>query len=167
MGSLLGFLLQFGETGTARHPYRRSIAALLAGSGLLFGAVSTASAQEKIHTLSLTGASLGIIESDGTLADLRLTVNPGSDQVSSTHVWAVLGGAELRQRTNNGYWVPWSGNVDDLIDNRFAVDGGTIEFKVVDGSIAADNQGITIVIGYKAGSVLKHGALGIIPKGGS
>ena len=167
MGSLLGFLLQFGGTGTARHPYRRSVAALLACVGLLLGAVSTATAQEKVHTLSVTGASLGIVESDGNLSDLRLTVNAGADQVTSTHVWAILGAAELRQRTNNGYWIPWSGNVEDLIDNRFAVDGDTIEFKIVDGSIAADNQGITIVIGYRSGGALKYGSLGIIPKGGS
>jgi hypothetical protein len=116
-----------------------------------------------------TGASLGTLQSDGELDDLRMTVNPGSDAVVSTHVWAVIGGSELRQRTANGYWVPWSGATADLIDNGFETKNGVIEFKLVDGSIAADNQGITFVIGYRAGGALKYGTLGVVPNigGGS
>lgn len=106
------------------------------------------------------------MESDGQLDDLRLTVDVGGDTVTATHVWAIVGSAELRQRTRNGYWVPWSGDVADLIDNGFETQNGKIEYKVIDGSIAADNQGITVIVGYRAGETLKHGALGIVPKAG-
>jgi hypothetical protein len=134
-----------------------------------FGLVisTAASAQDTPHILSSAGESLGVLESGGALDDLRLTVNTSGDAVVSTHVWAVIGGSELRQRTANGYWVPWSGDTDDLIDNGFETQNGLIEFKLVDGSIAADNQGITFVIGYRAGGALKHGALGVVPKTGS
>ena len=126
-----------------------------------------AAAQDTVHTLSHSGSTLGSIQSAGTLDDLRIVVDVGGDTVVSTHVWAVIGGAEYRQRTNNGYWVPWSGDLTDLVDNRFPVNDGKIVFKIVDGSIAADNQGITFVVGYRAGEVLKFGALGVVPKSGS
>ncbi|GEM_PF-2533021 len=139
----------------------------MAAAGLVFllpaaGAV----AQDGPHVLSVEGVSLGTMESDGQLDDLSLTVDVGGDTVTATHVWAIVGSAELRQRTANGYWVPWSGDVADLIDNGFETQNGKIEYKVIDGSIAADNQGITVIVGYRVGETLKHGALGIVPKAG-
>ncbi len=125
-----------------------------------------AMAQDGPHVLSVDGATLGTIESDGQLDDLRVTVDVAGDTVTATHVWAIIGSAELRQRTTNGYWVPWSGDVADLIDNGFETQNGKIECKVIDGSIAADNQGITVIVGYRTGETLKSGALGIVPKAG-
>ena len=140
-------------------------------AALVFGVgfSGMASAQDGPHVLTATGGSLGTLESGGELDDLRLTVSTGGDAVAATHVWAVIGGSELRQRTANGYWIPWGGDTADLIDNGFEAKDGVIEFKLVDGSIAADNQGITFVIGYRTGGALKHGALGVVPKigGGS
>jgi hypothetical protein len=138
-------------------------AAIVMGLGLS----GTALAQDGPHVLTAAGGSLGTFESGGELDDLRLSVNSGGDAVVSTHVWAVIGGSELRQRTANGYWVPWSGDTADLIDNGFETKNGVIEFKLVDGSIAADNQGITFVVGYRAGGALKYGALGVVPNTGS
>ena len=148
---------------------RRGMPSFAAAIMFGFFLAGTALAQGSPHTLVATGASLGTLQSDGELDDLRMTVNPGSDAVVSTHVWAVIGGSELRQRTANGYWVPWSGATADLIDNGFETKNGVIEFKLVDGSIAADNQGITFVIGYRAGGTLKYGTLGVVPNigGGS
>ena len=148
---------------------RRGMPSFAAAIMFGFFLAGTALAQGSPHTLVATGASLGTLQSDGELDDLRLTVNPGGDAVVATHVWAVIGGSELRQRTANGYWVPWSGATADLIDNGFEIKNGVIEFKLVDGSIAADNQGITFVIGYRAGGALKYGTLGVVPNigGGS
>ena len=138
-------------------------AAVMFGSCLL----GTAFAEGGPYILATTGASLGTLQSDGEVGDLRLIVTAGGDTVVSTHVWAVIGGSELRQRTANGYWVPWSGDTADLIDSGFETKNGVIEFKLVDGSIAADNQGITFVIGYRAGGALKYGTLGVVPNIGS
>ena len=148
---------------------RRGMPSFAAAIMFGFFLAGTALAQGSPHTLVATGASLGTLQSDGELDDLRMTVNPGGDTVVATHVWAVIGGSELRQRTANGYWVPWSGATADLIDNGFETKNGVIEFKLVDGSIAADNQGITFVIGYRAGGTLKYGTLGVVPNigGGS
>ena len=138
-------------------------AAIIFGLGL-FG---TAFAEDGPYTLAIMGASLGTLQSDGEVGDLRVTVTAGGDAVVSTHVWAVIGGSELRQRTANGYWIPWSGDTADLIDNGFETRNGVIEFKLVNGSIASDNQGITFVIGYRAEGGLKYGTLGVVPNIGS
>ena len=160
---MLSFLV--ARMGALRLCVSSAAAAIMFGLCLLGPAL----AQGGPHTLASTGASLGTLQSDGEVGDLRLIVTAGGDVVVSTHVWAVIGGSELRQRTANGSWVPWSGATADLIDNGFEAKDGVIEFKLVDGSIAADNQGITFVIGYRAGGALKYGALGVVPNigGGS
>jgi len=142
--------------------WRGMMGAFLVSMTLIGGAA----AQDGPHVLSADGGTLGMIESGGHLNDLRVTVDVGGDAVASTHVWAIIGSAELRQRTANGYWIPWSGDVADLIDNGFETQNGAIEYKLIDGSIAADNQGITIIVGYRADGTLKYGALGIVPKTG-
>lgn len=137
---------------------------MVAGIAALVAVQNVAMGQDGPHVLSESGGSLGTMESGGQLDDLRVKVASGSDDVGATHVWAVIGGAALRQRTVNGYWVPWSGDPADLVDNGFKAQDGVIDFKVVDGSIAADNQGITFVIGYRVGETLKYGALAVVPK---
>ncbi len=116
------------------------------------------------HSLSETGASLGTLTTDGQVGDLRLTVALGGDSPESTHVWAILGGAERRQRTRDGYWVPWDGNLETLADNGFAASEGQLEFKLLNEDIAADNHGITLAVGYRAGGVLKYGLFGLLPQ---
>ncbi|NQV78943.1 MAG: hypothetical protein HQ495_00220 [Alphaproteobacteria bacterium] len=165
MGSLFGLPL-LGWIGTTIHSNRGPLAGLAIATMLFAGTTGMAVAQDVPHVLTGSGAALGTMQSDGTLDDLRLTVTVGGDTVESTHVWAIVGGSELRQRTNNGYWVPWTGEQADLIDNQFAIENGQVVFKLVDGSIAADNQGITFVIGYRSDGVLKYGTLGVLPKSG-
>jgi len=164
--SLLGFPGQFVFAAALHHPYVRRLGGIAAAL-LIWTTAHAAAALDGVHVLTDRGAALGTVTSGGTLNDLRITVDTGGDSVDSTHVWAVIGSSELRQRTNNGYWVPWNGDLADLVDNRFAADGDTIVFKVIDGSIAEDNQGITIVVGYKTNGTLKYGALGVLPGGGS
>ncbi|MDA1059560.1 MAG: hypothetical protein O3C65_12820 [Proteobacteria bacterium] len=165
MGSLFGLPHQ-AWIKTARRSYLDSLARLIAAIWLVGCVTGAAAAQDGPHVLTGSGAALGTMQSGGTLDDLRLIVSIGGDAVESTYVWAIIGGSELRQRTNNGYWVPWTGDQADLIDNQFAIEGGQIVFKLVDGSIAADNQGITFVVGYRSGGVLKYGTLGVLPKSG-
>ena len=116
------------------------------------------------HSLSETGAALGSLATDGSAGDLRLTVALGGDSPESTHVWAILGGAERRQRTRDGYWVPWDGDLDSLAENGFEADGGLIEFKLLDEDFAAENHGITLAVGYRAAGVLKYGLFGLLPQ---
>ena len=124
-------------------------------------------AAEGPFRLSEAGTELGTRTTTGDLSDLRFSVLVDGDAVSSTHVWAIVGGTQLRQRTNEGYWIPWNGRVDSLIDNRFPVVDGRIDFKVFDGPLGSENQGIAFLIGYRVGTVLKYGILGVSPAGGT
>ena len=87
------------------------------------------------------------------------------DQPIATHVYASVAAAELRQRTNLGDWVPWGGDRDSLIDNGFAVEDDRIVYKILDQDIGVDNQGVTIVVGYRTASGFKFGVFGVIPDG--
>lgn len=133
--------------------------------GLLMPAAGTANAQNQPVELSARGVSLGILETDGQVQDLRFTVSVGDDVVDSVHVWTLIGGAERRQRTVNGYWVPWDGNPETLSDNHFPVKNGHIEYKILDGNIGDDNHGVTLVIAYKTSGIIKLGYFGLLPQG--
>ena len=128
-------------------------------------ASAAASAQE-LHRLTEKGATLGIYYIDNKVDDLRLKINLGGDIPVSTHVYAKIGGSELRQRTNEGYWIPWNGNMAALIDNKFPTNGQEIEYKILDQDLGSDNQGITIVIGYRTPATFKFGNLALLPKQG-
>ena len=145
----------------------RVVGALCAVVGYVGGLAFAmpALADETVQRLTETGAMLGTLFTDGEVDDLRFTVALDGDRPISTHVWAVIGGAHLRQRTNEGYWIPWTGRVEELIDNHFPVEDDRVVFKVVDEDIGADNQGVTISIGYRIEGVLKYGYFGLLPKG--
>lgn len=145
-------------------PARRALitAALwLVGVGLAL----PVTADEAVHRLTEAGARLGTLFTDGKIDNLRLTVALDGDVPEATHVWAVVGGSQLRQRTNEGYWIDWNGTIEGLIDNRFPVENDTVVFKVMDENIGVDNMGVTISIGYRAGGVLKYGLFGLLPEG--
>ncbi len=133
--------------------------------GLLLFAAGRAGAQNQPVELSARGVSLGVQYTDGSVQDLRFTVLVGDDVVDSAHVWALIGGSERRQRTENGFWAPWDGAPETLIDNHFPVKDGQIFYKILDEDIGDDNHGVTLVIGYKTGGVLKLGYFGLLPNG--
>ncbi len=147
-----------------RQPARYALIAAalwLAGAGI----ASPITADEGVHRLTEAGAELGILYTGGAVDDLRFTVVLDGDTPESTHVWAIVGGYSFRQRTNDGYWIEWNGQLDDLVDSRFPVDNDTVVFKVIDEDIGIDNLGVTILIGYRAGGLLKYGLFGLLPKG--
>ncbi len=114
--------------------------------------------------LTLKGVRLGVLETDGKIADLRLTVDLAGDTPEKTHVWAIIGSSVRRQRTNEGYWIPWDGNPETLIDNHLTAVNGLLVFKIVDEDISAENYGITINVGYRTPEGLKFGMYGLVPK---
>lgn len=118
-----------------------------------------------VHRLTEDGAELGTLFTDGKVDDLRFTVALDGDVPESTHVWAIVGGPQYRQRTNDGYWIGWSGRLEDLVDSHFPIDNDTVVFKVMDEDIGVDNLGVMILIGYRADGLLKYGFFGLLPKG--
>jgi len=127
-------------------------------------AAAGAFADDRPHVLSESGTDLGTMTTAGAVADLRFTVDLRGDRPSATHVWATVGSNDRRVRTNEGYWLPWNGNTDTLVDNRFPVIDGKVVFKVMDEDIGADNHGVSISIGYRVGDKLKYGVFAILPK---
>ena len=125
---------------------------------------TAAPADETAHVLTEEGTRLGILYTSGKVDDLRFTVDLNGDQPAATYVWATVGSNNRRVRTNEGYWLPWTGDTADLIDNRFPAKDGKVTFKVLDEDIGGDNHGVTIRIGYKVGDTLKYGIFGILPK---
>jgi len=130
--------------------------------------LASPTAAETIAVAALTpqGVTLGTMTTDGDISDLRFSVDLAGDTPEASYVWAIVGGAHSLQRTNDGYWVPWNGDIVQLIDNRFRAVDGRLTFKVLDQTIGADNQGITLGIGYRAGGALKFGIFGILPENG-
>ncbi len=136
-------------------------------AGVVFGLISPAVAETiSVDALTPEGAQLGTQTTDGDIDDLRFAVDLGGDTPEASHVWAIVGGARTVQRTNDGFWVPWNGDTDSLIDNQFSAANGQLTFKVLDEDIGSENQGITLGIGYRTGGVLKYGIYGILPASG-
>jgi len=157
-------LSSFPRQGNAAAKARGLGLALLLAAAL---GLAPARAADAPVTLSERGESLGAVVSSGPSGDLRLRVALGGDTPQATYVWALIGGAHLRQRTNDGFWIDWSGRTEDLIDNRFPVENGIVTFKLVDEHLGGDNQGISLWVGYRVGDAIKRGFLGILPGGGS
>lgn len=163
---------QKGAMGLSSCP-RQGKAAVLARTLVLVLAVALgraaapAQAADGPFQLSVNGTSLGSTVSAGPSGDLRVRVDLAGDVPTATHVWAVIGGAHLRQRTEDGFWIDWSGRPEDLIDNRFPVESGHVTFKLLDEHLGGDNQGISLWVGYRANGELKRGYLGITPGSGS
>lgn len=124
-------------------------------------------AAEAEYTLSEKGTRLGILYTSGKVDDLRFIVDLGGDQPTATYVWALVGSNDRRVRTNEGYWLPWNGRRESLIDNHFPAEDGKVTFKVLDQDIGKDNHGVTIRIGYRVGETLKFGIFVIVPKKGA
>ncbi|MFQ5953619.1 MAG: hypothetical protein ACE5JZ_00975 [Kiloniellales bacterium] len=130
------------------------------------GAVPAPPGQAQEYRLSEAGAVLGASFTDGKIDDLRLVVVLDGDQAIASYVYAQIAAASFRQRTNEGYWIPWDGDRDSLIDNRFPVEDDRIVFKILDEDIGVDNQGVSIVIAYRTATAFKFGVFGVIPESG-
>lgn len=143
---------------------------LFGAAGVLLAAWASAlpaAADGAVHRLDPKGTMLGVLVTDGRLADLRFTVDLGGDVPLATHVWAVVGSSERRQRTNEGYWISWNGDTESLIDNHFPVVDGKVVFKVLKEDIGPDNHGVTVSTGYRTPEGLKYGYYGLVPKAGA
>ena len=137
--------------------------ALVSVLAAAFAVYSTSAAE--LYNLSKSGTDLGSLVTSGPVDDLRFKVSYAGESPKATYVYARIGGAELRQRTNLGYWVPWNGDLAELIDNGFPISGGRIEYKVLDQNLGRDNRGMTIVIAYRTEKEFKFGSFSIIPSG--
>ena len=132
---------------------------------LVIGMIAMLSVHAPSHaeTLSESGTVLADQLVDFSTADITRTIELGGDTPSSTYVMAHTTGGKHLQRTNLGYWIPWNGKVDELIDNKFQASGGTITYKIVSQDITDFMFPINFVLAYRVGSVLKFGVFQVSP----
>lgn len=133
------------------------LAAALACAALIPGWDAAAS-----DRLTTDGAVLRAPLNPAAARPLNLTVQLHGDAPTATHVFARFANNQPRQRTNEGFWIPWSGNPADLIDNRFKPAGDTLTFKITDEDLEGAFLPVTFFVAYRVGGVMKSGSIAVV-----
>lgn len=108
--------------------------------------------------LTEKGARLDPIGVDPASVTVERSVALTGDAPVSTHVTALTGAGKRLQRTNEGYWIPWTGRLDELVDNGFASSGDRLRFKVLkDEDMRGELFPVRVMIGYKTADSFKFG----------
>ena len=124
-----------------------------------------AAAAEK---LTVAGAALAdVTVNPATVATTGISrkIDLAGDAPTATHVTAHLPDGRHLQRSNLGYWLPWDGDVDSLIDNRLPLNGdGTVTFKVLKEDLSDKMFPIAVTLAYTVGEQVKFGVFQILPQ---
>jgi hypothetical protein len=116
-------------------------------------------------TLSDKGVRLTAVSVSPGAQDIRRSVDLGGDQPIASYVTARSPAGAMLMRTRQGYWLPWSGRSEELIDTGVTATGGTLEFKILKEELAAAHLPITVSIGYRtAAGLSKFGTFDITAK---
>ncbi|MGQ0676342.1 MAG: hypothetical protein ACT4N4_09720 [Rhodospirillales bacterium] len=107
--------------------------------------------------LSAAGARLAHVVMQPGVPDLRRAIDLNGDQPIATYVTARTVGGALMMRTRHGYWLPWSGREDDLVDNGFTASGGMLEFKLLKESLPSVSLPVTVTVAYRTAAGVKFG----------
>ena len=95
---------------------------------------------------------------DSNRASLNIQVNVGGDVPLETHITAHTPAGNVLQRTNLGYWVPWSGKLGDLVNTFSPKSGSKINFKIFkDDDLSQELFPIKIMVAYRTRTELKFG----------
>ena len=118
---------------------------------------STSMALEKLELVTW-GSVLPNITIDANRASLSIQVDVGDDVPLETHITAHTPAGNVMQRTNLGYWVPWSGKLVDLVNNFSPMRRNKINFKIIkDDNLSQELFPIKIMVAYRTASELKFG----------
>ena len=108
--------------------------------------------------LTEVGARLSAVGVDTSRATVSREVAIGSDTVTASFVTAHTAGGKSLRRDHLGFWQPWDGRLSGMIDNRFPVVNGRINFKILkDEDMSGELFPITVTIAYHTQSALKFG----------
>ena len=117
-------------------------------------------------SLSEQGERLPQIEVDGSSVTLQFEISLGGDRPTANYVTARTGDGDALQRTNLGYWVPWDGRLDSLIDNHAPVEGGVMTVKAFkDEDLSGELFPIRLTIAYETAYVFKFGVVELVQPG--
>ena len=118
---------------------------------------NTSMALEKLELVTW-GSVLPNITIDANRASLSIQVDVGDDIPLETHITAHTPAGNVMQRTNLGYWVPWSGKLVDLVNNFSPMLRNKINFKIFkDDNLSKELFPIKIMVAYRTASELKFG----------
>ena len=118
---------------------------------------STSMALEKLELVTW-GSVLPNITIDANRASLSIQIDVGDDVPLETHITAHTPAGNVMQRTNLGYWVPWSGKLVDLVNNFSPIRHNKINFKIFkDDNLSQELFPIKIMVAYRTASELKFG----------
>ena len=134
---------------------------LAAGVGAVVVAWASGAAAE---SLTVSGASLESVAVAPATANVARTVALNGDAPTATYVTAHMPDGRALQRTNLGYWQPWDGKLDSLVDNGFRAAGGNLTFKILKEDISGRFFPITVTLAYRAGEQVKFGVFQIMPE---
>ena len=125
---------------------------------LLSLSATTISAASENLELVTWGSVLPNAMIDTNRASLNVQVEIGGDIPLKTHITAHTPAGNMLQRTNLGYWVPWSGKLDDLMDTFSPKSSNAINFKIFkDDDLSEELFPIKIMVAYRTATELKFG----------
>ena len=134
---------------------------LLAAVGAVVVAWAGAAAAE---SLTIAGAALESVAVAPASANISRTIALNGDVPTATYVTAHMPDGRALQRTNLGYWQPWDGKLDSLVDNGFRAAGGDLTFKILKEDISGRFFPITVTLAYRVGEQVKFGVFQIMPE---
>lgn len=135
---------------------------LVAGVGAIVAAWATGAAA--VESLTISGTALESVEVAPASANVSRTVALNGDAPTASYVMAHMPDGRTLQRTNLGYWQPWDGKLDSLLDNGFRAAGGNLTFKVLKEDISGRFFPITVTLAYRTGEQVKFGVFQIMPE---
>ena len=124
---------------------------------IFLGVNNTSMALEKLELVTW-GSVLPNMTIDANRASLSIQVDVGDDVPLETHITAHTPAGNVLQRTNLGYWVPWSGKLVDLVNNFSPMRGNKVNFKIFkDDDLSQELFPIKVMVAYRTASELKFG----------
>ena len=124
---------------------------------LSISATTIVAASENLELVTW-GSILPNATIDAHRASLNIQVEIGDDVPLKTHITAHTPAGNILQRTNLGYWVPWSGKLNDLVDTFSPKTNKAINFKIFkDDDLTEELFPIKIMVAYRTATELKFG----------
>ena len=124
---------------------------------LSISATTISAASENLELVTW-GSILPNATIDAHRASLNIQVEIGDDVPLKTHITAHTPAGNILQRTNLGYWVPWSGKLNDLVDTFSPKTNKAINFKIFkDDDLSEELFPIKIMVAYRTATELKFG----------
>lgn len=113
--------------------------------------------------LSASGTRLSNLFYDPAVEEFSVTIDLGGDTPDHVHVMAREGG-RMYQRSRNGYWLPWNGDIAKLRDAGFKAQSGLLTYKITAEDLSGRMFPLKFTLAYTVDGVLKFGVFQIMPK---